>query len=549
MRKGAKKASAAVDLVLHDGRILTLTREMPAKLTKSASVPAQASIQGALIGPDDAERLLADSLVGELSFLARLTMLRTLSSGLADPGSLDLTRNLSRIFGIDGLESALSIFEQRKKALAAEIRTTREVAPPSAGELVALQTAAADGTADVERANAVHENTIRAEREAEAALTGIDTYNNWVSAQNNRLRQVQALAAQKNIHADILSSLMTAHEANEEDLAASLNSLWQAEATRLTVALEETRVRAGVLRARIDTLRTALSELDSAQGQCPVCRRPLDADDEQAARTQHERELSGLETELAAVEDNSYQAELAGTQANLRNLLPLMHRGDAPPQPAKDHDTAQQTLDEARTARAGALDALVAARQSADGARDALQRASADQAADQHLIGLYKQEAAVLAAAAATQQAVNILMAQTVSPLADELAARWKLLFADRGDVRLESGVLSREINGQSLSYDAFSEGEKAFSQVLLRLLVLDAATRADFCWIDEPLDHLDPRTRRHVASMLARAVSTSNARQIVVTTYEEPLARRLALRHPDHVRVIYVRPEHPTAS
>ncbi|MBV8861859.1 MAG: AAA family ATPase, partial [Mycobacterium sp.] len=284
-----------------------------------------------------------------------------------------------------------------------------------------------------------------------------------------------------------------------------------------------------------------------AQGQCPVCRRPLDAEDQQAARTQHEQELSDLEAELVTAEDNSYRADLATTQANLRNLLPLMHRSDPPPRPATNHDTAQQTLDTARTTRGGALDTLVAARQSADAARDALQQASSDQAADRHLIGLYQQEACVLAAAAAIRQAVITLMAQTVSPLADELATRWRLLFADRGDVRLESGVLSREINGQLLSYDAFSEGEKAFSQVLLRLLVLDAATRAGFCWIDEPLEHLDPRTRRHVASMLARAVSSSNARQIVVTTYEEPLARRLALRYPDHVRVIYVRPEKPT--
>jgi hypothetical protein len=42
---------------------------------------------------------------------------------------------------------------------------------------------------------------------------------------------------------------------------------------------------------------------------------------------------------------------------------------------------------------------------------------------------------------------------------------------------------------------------------------------------------------------MLARAATTSGARQILVTTYEEPLARRLALRYPDNTRVIYVRP------
>ena len=48
---------------------------------------------------------------------------------------------------------------------------------------------------------------------------------------------------------------------------------------------------------------------------------------------------------------------------------------------------------------------------------------------------------------------------------------------------------------------------------------------------MDEPLEHLDPTNRRAVAATLVSAVELGELEQILVTTYEEPLARRLAAR------------------
>ena len=76
----------------------------------------------------------------------------------------------------------------------------------------------------------------------------------------------------------------------------------------------------------------------------------------------------------------------------------------------------------------------------------------------------------------------------------------------------------------------------------MLQLLALDAATRAGFCWIDEPLEHLYPDTRRQVASLLAATASTSGIGQLLVTTYEERLVRRITRRMPEHARLVYVR-------
>ena len=116
-------------------------------------------------------------------------------------------------------------------------------------------------------------------------------------------------------------------------------------------------------------------------------------------------------------------------------------------------------------------------------------------------------------------------------------------MFPGRGQLRTQSnGDVTRNLNGEYLPYSAFSTGERAGLMILLRLLVLEASTKADFCWFDEPLEHLDPDARRNVAEVLARASNTGGLRQIVVSTYEEPLARRLQERDPDNVKLIYVR-------
>jgi DNA repair exonuclease SbcCD ATPase subunit len=63
---------------------------------------------------------------------------------------------------------------------------------------------------------------------------------------------------------------------------------------------------------------------------------------------------------------------------------------------------------------------------------------------------------------------------------------------------------------------------------LLTRLLILGASTRAPFIWLDEPLEHLDPKLRKVVAGTLAKASSGAGLRQVIVTTYEAELARRL---------------------
>jgi DNA repair exonuclease SbcCD ATPase subunit len=186
---------------------------------------------------------------------------------------------------------------------------------------------------------------------------------------------------------------------------------------------------------------------------------------------------------------------------------------------------------------------LVSWRSELDAARHDLEAAQDNEAAHEHLQALYREEAIIRAYRDAISSATTDLLDTTIRPLAVDLSVRWSTMFPGRGQLRIQSnGEVTRELNGDSLPYSAFSTGERTGLVILLRLLVLEASTKANFCWFDEPLEHLDPEARRHVAEALARASSMGRLNQIVVSTYEEPLARRLQERDPDNVKLIYVR-------
>jgi ABC-type multidrug transport system ATPase subunit len=68
---------------------------------------------------------------------------------------------------------------------------------------------------------------------------------------------------------------------------------------------------------------------------------------------------------------------------------------------------------------------------------------------------------------------------------------------------------------------------------VLLRVAFLTALTTSDVIVLDEPLEHLDPRARRLMISSLHHAVRKGLLNQILISTYEESLVRRL-LTHSD---------------
>ena len=230
--------------------------------------------------------------------------------------------------------------------------------------------------------------------------------------------------------------------------------------------------------------------------------------------------------------------QLAAVRVLLRQALAVPAVVDAPAGAAPvDVEPAQTAVD---AARAGVEvsrlthDEAAAAVAAARGARSALtdriaaERAAADEREASLLI--HRKAALARMAAKVARTSADQLLAERIDPLAAEVRSRWKGVFGDRGLLQLGAdGRLTLRRGVDDIPFEYLSSGEKVVALLAVRLLVLGSSTRASFLWLDEPLEHLDPRNRRLAASLMSAA--GTQVRQILVTTYEEDLARRLARR------------------
>jgi DNA repair exonuclease SbcCD ATPase subunit len=530
VRAGAASAMASVELVLPDERVLAISRSLPKKAGGGLPAPV-ALLDGAQLSADQAARTAQQAYGADLGFLARATMPRS----PLDPGDLSGLRlhdHLCRIFGVDKLLDAAADIDRRIKVTEGLIREARGGAPASARVLSKLGAAVAARRDAYEEAVVAHARAAeRAERARQADLD------------RRRVRDWQQRAAARRTPLAELARKAAPDVALDPRQPEALPATLEAALASARSELERVRVRQATLAGRAAALEQHSATLAGAHGDCPVCRRPLDEAAATAARSAHHDDLARIGAETAELGE-----EEAGAGARLDRLAGLARQLRALPQPeprpAADGAAADGADAAGLAAELGdAFSFLVSRRSDLDLAERELREAREGDTAHTRLEDLYASEAVLRAARAAISATIGELLDQTIEPLTAEVNARWQRLFPHRGRLRTAStGDVSREVNGEDLPFSAFSTGERTGLAILLRLLVLEMATRADFCWFDEPLEHLDPDARRQVAEALARASMSGPLRQIVVTTYEEPLARRLAERHPGHVRLIYVR-------
>ena len=539
-RTGA--TSASVEVELPSGRLLVVTRPYPAK-PRAATTPVVA-LDGEPQPPDTLEPLLAEEYGAEPAFLARLAMLHS-STVFSEAKGLDLRDHLCRVFGVDGLMAALD----QTKVLAAVAKKTVEAArKPAAAvadaELAALAEVEARATELIEAADRERAEAEQALVAARAAAEARQRYDAWKAAADRYAAVARDVAEQ----AEALTgrSLLSP---GDDGVASGgrrlpggdLPDRLEAAEAEAVEALDQLRRRRAALGGRAEAIRSGLAELERAEGSCPVCRRPLEADDVTVARAGHERDLTAIEAELDRLDE-------AGPARLVTELRQLRHRlinepapGDAPPQPATDQPV---------TSEAQAMERFEAAVGSAAERRailaEARRRREAGESARVELEAVTAafERAATLEATAAALEAARLrILTESVEPLEELLAENWQNLFLDRPGVGLDGdGSVSRRIGSELLPYEQFSDGEKMVTQLLLRVLVLRATTRLGFFWVDEPLEHLDPDARRALAVLLAQAPEEPTFRQVLVTTYEEPLIRRLRGSIPN-THLVYVRP------
>ena len=527
IRQGHKEATVAVTLDLA-GRELVLTRSL---LAKGARLLASggATLGGRDVGDDEAVRLLEEAWSADTRFVSRTAFLtEDLRRDAEEP---NLRTHLCRAYSLDDLQRSVAEIEpvlgqlsRSLKTSRAELSGTAEQLRQAQEDLVSANDRVLTARAGADTARAAYAEAQVAVQQARAAEAQRTTAQAW---HENRARLVEmagALLGESEPDAPLVDTLV----ALERRLGAQLESVRQEQAT---------------LRARLDAADAALAALHDADAACPVCLRELDDASRGRAEHLHRTTIETAQDTLVLLDDAAPAAALDAVRTLARNAAAL---GAPPEEPVA---AALEEVLEAEQQALAALEAAAAASREAELQEQAAAAQVEAIAADLHAASVlteqYRAEGMLQAAKVALNGTITTVLSRQLQPVAAEVNRRWEAVFPDRPNLYvLPDGQMSRVIDGDELEFGAFSAGEQTVAKLMMRLTTLLATTTVPFCWVDEPLEHLDPVSRQLVGSTLAHLSAPGGLEQIFVTTYEEPLARRLAELQPGRVRVQYLRTE-----
>lgn len=533
IRAGTDSAEASVDLILPSTRVLSITRPLVRPRTRKDTQPdPHVTLDGAAFAAEELTTLLAEEYKTDPSFLGRLTM-PALDRNDDKPHALGLENHLGQLFGIDGLRSALTRLHELKSDNDRAIRGIKQTNSASAKRLTELtqlvidtQTTVGDLTSKLKTVQLRAETVREFFRIQDARVT-------WTAANQARHALLEAVARRTTEQTGVESTATTVHETIRTALAT------------IDESLSTVRVDIAVAAAQADAVTANRDRLDQSHADCPVCRRPLDDETIDTAHTEADNELADLRQrgiDLATRETDLTQQrrQLVDLQTDLINVPAIT----AEPTHTDTVDFADDDRHAAAIDVTQVIDALVEARADATQAQRDLDSAREADHAMRELERLFRREAKLRVATETTQATLDEVLETTVSPIASEVNQRWTGLFPDRGSLTTHAdGTITRRVNDQDVPFDSFSTGEGMGAIILLRLVVAHLTSVADFIWFDEPLEHLDPDVRRHVANMLSRVTAGDGPiRQVVVTTYEDPLARQLRARDTHRVHLVDVR-------
>jgi DNA repair exonuclease SbcCD ATPase subunit len=531
IRAGFDTAEAEVTLELDDSTTVVVRRSLRL-VGKKPEVTTSASLNGKEY-QGDIDAVLTRHWSAPASFVAWTAFL---PEDLQRPKPLGVRDQLGRAFGVTGLREALAELDDVVSRVESQVTDDNK----------SVRLANVDQTAKRDLLASLAGQMQRAQQERDRLAAAVD------EAQHNEHQAQQAAVAAQRFQAWQADATAVLDEISQQ-LGRESDSLSDAEQRlqelqrELQLRLDEVTERRAELRGRLQAVTETAAELGEADGICPVCLRELDAVTHRSATQAHEAQVAELQREIDAIDATSDRQRLAEVRKAEERLRELGPEPPLLPSPTVGDTGSVGELREdwqAAVLAAAALEVRYRSLAEEIGSFDA------DIDGVQELRTRYRELALLTAARSAVDITIDRTVHERVSPILDAVRRRWKHLFPDRPDLQLDvDGNFSRQLAGISLPFEAFSAGERSAAQLMLRLVLVDVATRVGSCWIDEPLEHLDPNSRRLIAGMLARSTNpesngTSPAalRQILVTTYEEPLARRLEQAF-QGTRIVHVSP------
>jgi DNA repair exonuclease SbcCD ATPase subunit len=516
IRGDAGGATVGIELRLPSGVDAEITRSIDrrGKVTLRVTLPDRE-----VTSQEGLDELLLTEFGADPHVLAQLTIMVHGGAVETFQGEFDLQDHLAGIFGVtplfDAARNAKAVAERAASALR-KAKTIQRSETRATNEIVAeLQSV-------IEQIEQNNEARGRLTTALEAASDTIRIGEEGVRFRAEMAQRGEKLASL----AEAASSLLKREVTDSTVLDVLVDK--EREIGETVAAAEKEGAAA---RGKAELIETAMSDLESATALCPTCLRPLSQHDAKQAEAEHARHLIELELAMARADDKA--GEQRTTLSAVREILGQVHAVPVPLEPEMtvgDADLEKARADlEREKEELQEIDKRLAVL-SATGAslQSALQQQEEDEERIRELEVLYKEEGIALAAHEALADTGSAITERYIEPLAKEVESRWKMMFGSGGLTLSPEGHITRTLGDRTLEFGALSGGEKVWALLLTRLLILGASTRAPFVWLDEPLEHLDPKLRKVVAGTLAKASSGAGLRQVIVTTYESELARRL---------------------
>lgn len=528
MRRLSASTTVTIDLQVN-GTDVAVTRTL-----NQGQAAAPVMTGSATIGPDEkpiAEALdwLAAEWKADATFLHRCAFLT--DQLLLESGEPDLEGHLVRLYSLEELREAKSAAAAAATQLENQARAAKKQVKAGAAELAEANRHADEQEAAAQEATTSAEATERSARQAADEVTAAELevlarqrYEDWQSTYATLEADIEGLLGATPPDADLDQLLQTA------EAGARAQQLRNAE-------------RRAALNERVASVDASLERLHTAAGECPVCRRPLDDASRGHAESAHQADKDAATSELVALEPATAEDVVVDIGRLRRRVVELGPPPDQPAAPSRDvgalREMANAVLTKAEIASTDAEQARAKAFVARERANDL-----AAMADEPDPVRLYEQAGLLEASARALDRTIDEVLTRQIGPLRDQVNRRWEGLFPDRPGLQLDrKGHLARtyDDDGDPLPFESFSSGEKVIAKILMRLTTISTTTEIPFIWIDEPLEHLDPISRIYVAETLALLTASDGISQIVITTYEDELARRLEAQadHPVQLRVL----------
>ena len=515
IRGEAEAATVKVELRLPSGDALVITRSVDRRGRETIEAIAG---DRAIASQEEIDRVLSAEFGADARVLAQLAIM--IHGGLHETqGEFTLQDHLAGLFGVRPLFEAATHAEGLAAETASALRKTKLVERKDQRDKEELLADLRAAEQDLLTAGSTRGDAVARLNTASETLRGALEWTTYRAALNERGAKLGAYA--------VAAGSLLGRDLEPEGVVDALTE-WEAEVER---SVSEAETEAATARGRADLIRESIAQLDTADAVCPTCLRPFAEHEAERATRQHAENLDSLSAAMTDAEERATQQRVVLT--NLKGILADVRSVPIPVEPSSDEapddlDSVRRAHDAARDEVQG-LDQDIAMRSAAVKAiQDALAAIQEDQERIERLEELFRLEGLANATAQTLRGTADRIMEQQIEPLVAEIARRWKQTFGKEGLQLSPDGRITRTVGGRVLGFEALSGGERVWALLVTRLLVAGASTQAPFVWLDEPLEHLDPRLRKIVAGTLAMASSHTALRQVIVTTYEAPIAQQL---------------------